>query len=275
MRAMDAAELRRLQATAAEDAFEVIDVRQPEEYRQGHIPGARLVPLDAVEKALPGLDPARTYVFHCHSGRRSAVAVRLAEEAGLAEAYNLTGGILAWNGMALPEAPRLQAFENLSDPADMLAKALELEKAAYDLYRRVLEGADSRALCSLMGKIADMELAHAKAVYKRLAARRPDLPPFEAHFDALTGDILEGGMTAADLGPWVEAALSGDCPEVAELALEIEFAAYDLYREVARRATDEAARAEFLDLAAQERRHGRIVMENMDAFLSGRAGDAG
>lgn len=84
----------------------VIDVRTQTEFREGHIPGARHLPLDRLRRegarALDGLDlPAgRPVLLACRSGARSRLAQSLI--GGGDRFVNLAGGVLAWHGAALP-----------------------------------------------------------------------------------------------------------------------------------------------------------------------------
>jgi rhodanese-related sulfurtransferase len=79
------------------NAAVLIDVREPQEYEEGHIKGAILMPLSTVNAGeLPDLE-GRKLVMHCKGGGRSsrACAKLMAEDSGLAP-YNLEGGITAW-----------------------------------------------------------------------------------------------------------------------------------------------------------------------------------
>jgi sulfur-carrier protein adenylyltransferase/sulfurtransferase len=78
------------------DPLELVDVREPAEWAQGHLDGARLVPLASLAGAIPGLDRSRELVVYCRSGARSAAAVRQLQAAGVARARSLAGGILRW-----------------------------------------------------------------------------------------------------------------------------------------------------------------------------------
>lgn len=78
---------------------QVIDVRETHEYRSGHVPGARPIPLGKLPGSVRDLDPSRpTYVI-CQTGSRSAAATRLLQRSGFAEVYNVRGGTLAWQMM--------------------------------------------------------------------------------------------------------------------------------------------------------------------------------
>ncbi len=74
----------------------VLDVREPREYAQGHIPGAILLPLGRLRGGLEGLPHDRPLVAVCLSGRRSATAVGIIAAAGFPEVYSLAGGMTAW-----------------------------------------------------------------------------------------------------------------------------------------------------------------------------------
>lgn len=72
----------------------IIDVRTPEEYADGHLPGAENIPLDAVSRADFGHGD-RLFVY-CYSGARSGSAVSLLKKRGIA-AENI-GGIAGYKG---------------------------------------------------------------------------------------------------------------------------------------------------------------------------------
>lgn len=74
----------------------LIDVREPYEFAAGHLPGAINLPLAGLEQQWNQIPQARSVVFVCRSGARSAQACKLAQERGLLHASNLEGGLLAW-----------------------------------------------------------------------------------------------------------------------------------------------------------------------------------
>jgi len=79
----------------------VIDVRQPDEYRSGHIVGAKLIPLGELRSRLKELPQNKEIVCVCASGNRSGSAARLLVGAGL-NAINTKGGMFAWRRAGLP-----------------------------------------------------------------------------------------------------------------------------------------------------------------------------
>ena len=88
------------------DELEVIDVREPYEWQLGHIPGARLVPLDDIPAEIARLDKRRETVLYCKVGARSMYAARQLADAGVREVRNLSGGILRWIADVDPSLPR-------------------------------------------------------------------------------------------------------------------------------------------------------------------------
>ncbi|MEL6303843.1 MAG: rhodanese-like domain-containing protein [Bacteroidota bacterium] len=83
-----------------ENAF-ILDVRTPEEWEEGFIPGAHQIDiyrgqefLDEVDK----LDKTKNFYVYCRSGNRSGQACALMNNMGIANAYNLMGGFMNWEG---------------------------------------------------------------------------------------------------------------------------------------------------------------------------------
>lgn len=79
----------------------LLDVRQPEEYREGHIHGSRLIPLGELSRRMKELPKDREIICVCGSGNRSSSAARQLAAAGY-KVVNLRGGMLAWDRAGLP-----------------------------------------------------------------------------------------------------------------------------------------------------------------------------
>lgn len=87
-------DLERLAELQTEGAW-VLDVRQPDEYEAGHVPGAHLIPLDQLNTRhteVPG--DQQVYVV-CGGGGRSAAATEALNGAGY-QAVNVAGGTRGW-----------------------------------------------------------------------------------------------------------------------------------------------------------------------------------
>jgi rhodanese-related sulfurtransferase len=75
---------------------QVIDVREPDEYRRGHLPGAKLIPVATVLSRREELNHGKDLIFVCAVGQRSALACEMAAAVGLTRLYNLEGGTDGW-----------------------------------------------------------------------------------------------------------------------------------------------------------------------------------
>jgi rhodanese-related sulfurtransferase len=88
----------------AQNAIQLIDVRQPHEHDAGRIPGDRLVELAELATQANTLDREKPIVFYCRSGSRSAMATEAFRAAGF-NAHNMAGGLLEWEAADLPLDP--------------------------------------------------------------------------------------------------------------------------------------------------------------------------
>jgi len=82
----------------------VVDVREPWEYKQGHVPGAILIPLGQLSGRIAELDTERPVAVICASGSRSQSAAALLGQKGFKTIYNVVGGTGAWMYDNLPLA---------------------------------------------------------------------------------------------------------------------------------------------------------------------------
>lgn len=78
-----------------DDGAVLVDVRSADEWRTGHAPSARHIPLDQLARRTSTLPSSGTVVVMCHSGMRSAQAATMLRRAGI-DARSLRGGIVAW-----------------------------------------------------------------------------------------------------------------------------------------------------------------------------------
>lgn len=76
----------------------LLDVRNPDEFQQGYIPGATLIPLKELSHRLRELPQDKTMpiLVYCRTGARSGMAAQLLYQSGRKDVYNLSGGIQSW-----------------------------------------------------------------------------------------------------------------------------------------------------------------------------------
>ncbi len=86
------------------DAITLLDVRTAAEWdgELGHIDGSRLVPLDELRARTGEIPTDKPVVVTCQTGKRSAMATKILEKAGIARVANLAGGVVRWRELGLP-----------------------------------------------------------------------------------------------------------------------------------------------------------------------------
>ena len=91
-------------AKTAESGVVTLDVRTPGEFAEGHIEGARLIDFQSgnFENEIATLDKNATYAVYCRSGNRSGQAVKVMQDAGFTNVFNMNGGVIEWANAGLP-----------------------------------------------------------------------------------------------------------------------------------------------------------------------------
>lgn len=77
--------------------IQLIDVREVDEYKLGHLPGAKLLPLNQLDVRKNEINPDKEVVVYCLSGGRSEIASEYLSRQGF-KVKNMIGGIHSWNG---------------------------------------------------------------------------------------------------------------------------------------------------------------------------------
>jgi sulfur-carrier protein adenylyltransferase/sulfurtransferase len=103
-REIDEVDASRARQLLEEDSARAIDVREREEWDEGHLPGAAHVPRGHLESRIERASPAkdRPLVVYCASGNRSAFAAKTLEELGYEHVVSLAGGFTDWKRNGLP-----------------------------------------------------------------------------------------------------------------------------------------------------------------------------
>ncbi len=255
-------ELRRYINNHNETDYLLVDVRQPGEYEEGHIPGARLLPLPELVRKMDTLPQGLDLVFYCHSGARSMAASVIAEEEfGTTGIYNLNGGILSWDGAVAENPPQVRIFDKQAAPEELYMTAMNLERGAMNFYMTVDMRYGGETWSDVFGRLAEAEIGHALAVYRLWRKGRAGVDDFDTVFTGLSGNVLEGGMTLAEALDKAAAAGGRTCVHLMELALHIEYSAFDLYRAMADQAESPEAREAFLKIAQAEKSHMNILID--------------
>ena len=84
----------------SKESVQLVDVRTPAEFKEGAIPNALNIDVNnaGFDEEIQKLDKTKPVYVYCRSGARSGQACKIMNELGFEKAYNLVGGILAWQG---------------------------------------------------------------------------------------------------------------------------------------------------------------------------------
>lgn len=254
VKTMDAAQAKEWAEGKTEGSYVLLDVRQPAEYADGHIPGAVLVPLSDLPERMAELDRGKPVLAYCRTGARSLSAARLLTNHGF-EAFSLTGGIEAWNG-AVSRARAGQGMhliEGDEEPTDALVLAYGLELGAQRFYRELSIRVDDAETSALFQTLADVEVRHGDLLWERYRALGGTARTRSELENLQVDRAMEGGLSPdqvlARAAP-VETAL-----EALELALAIELDSLDLYLRLAQASREPGSREVFFRIARDEKKH--------------------
>jgi Rhodanese-related sulfurtransferase len=246
----------------------LLDVRQDFEYAEGHLPGARNIPLPELADRLNEVDRNLPVLVYCRGGMRSLAAANMIAGQGFREIMSLKGGIMAWEG-ALAQGPvdlGIAALAEAATPAALLERAWGMELALERFYGALAGRATDPQLAALFRKLAGYEDKHRRTlveIWSRLEGGEVKAFEVRAKATMVTG-ILEGGVTAKDyLGLMTDPA---DTAEALELAMAVEAQALDLYMRRAGDAPDADLRRTLMLLAEEERAHLKVL----GTFVDGR-----
>ena len=256
-------ELRQFIQQHHERTYTLIDVRQPGEYEYGHIPGALLMPLPKLVQSMENLPLDRELIFYCQNGGRSLAMVE--DEAVVSGTlHNLTGGIMAWDGAMTSEYPRIRIFQVSGTLDEKLETAMNLEKGALNFYSFARDRHAAQPWAEVFAKLAQVEVAHARMVYNFRQRVKTSGGSFEDCFAGLSGDVLEGGMTLQEAVEKAAEAKGRTCLKLIELALQIEYAAFDLYRTMADQTAESDSHEAFIAIAQAEKTHMQALIRAIE-----------
>jgi hydroxyacylglutathione hydrolase len=96
---------------AAEGKLQIIDVRAPSEWKDGHIPNARHVFLGALREHLDTLDKGKPTAVYCDSGYRASIATSILQQQGFGRVSNIPGSWQAWENAGYPVEKEIEKEE--------------------------------------------------------------------------------------------------------------------------------------------------------------------
>jgi rhodanese-related sulfurtransferase/rubrerythrin len=265
VKSIEAGEAKKFMAEHKEGGYTLLDVRQPNEYEDEHIPGAKLIPLPGLKEGLSELDKQKPVIAYCAIGGRSLAAAQLLSGLGFKEIYNLKGGIKAWQGgkAAGPRELNLELVHGDETPAEMISLAYGMEMGLGIVYRKMAEGSSDPELRSLLTRLAGIEDQHKKRLLEILAEIDSPIADTDAYEAEIRPSILEGGFGLDDFMQENES-FFGSVHGTLDLAMMLETQALDLYLRFAEKSTDERTQQVLFSIADEEKAHLSSLGDLMD-----------
>lgn len=251
----------------AEGSYTLLDVRQPLEYEEAHLPGARLIPLPKLVDSIGELDPEKPVVLYCAVGGRSRMAAQLLANQGFRDVYNIMGGIQAWEQPTAsgPIGLHLRFIRGDENPEEVIGLAYGMELALREFHRRMRDQSRDAALSELLEHLIKAEDSHMKRLERLLrdvAPGGPESAALPAGPGAGSG-VMEGGIDVSrfmeENEPYLRT-LAG----YLDIAMMIEAQALDLYLRMAAESRNETTRSVLLRIGDEEKAHLALLGGYMD-----------
>ena len=251
-------------------SYILLDVRQPQEYNEGHIPGAMLIPLGKLEARQNEIDRSKKIITYCRSGHRSLAAAITLCELGFEQLYHIEGGILNWPYKTISGTFEVEP-ELIVESAtvrDVFMLGMQLEKGLYNFYTTAIKKTRVTKIKSILKILANAEDGHMQRLYRRATDILGDnsLAPFEQLTGELEGDYMEGG-TKVHPALEIQEIKFIDKHEILEKALEKEYLSYDFYKKAAALVNNTDAKTLLHELAIEERNHADILIRQLEQQL--------
>jgi rhodanese-related sulfurtransferase/rubrerythrin len=246
------------------DSYQILDVRQPKEYEQGHLAGALLMPVKEVATRLAELDRNKPLLVYCHSGVRSKAASQLLLAEGFKDVYNMSGGIVAWAGEKVSggELLGVEFFIDREFP-DVFQMAYAMEEGLRQLYLGLMDKVSNKETQKFLERLAHLEEGH-KAMLVAMFA--PENFSGSGDGSGETG-IVEGGLNRQQILAHFDPQLER-MEDILQLGMMLEAQALDLYTRLARKSVEGKSRELFQFLAKEEASHLGYLTEELDKLLA-------
>lgn len=238
------------------DELTILDVRQPNEYEKGHIPGAKLIPMPNLTQRLHEIDPQKHTVVYCAIGGRSRMASQMLAGRGFNKVYNISGGFKSWKGDAAigHKDLGLELFMGDESSEKTLAVAYSLEAGLRDFYLSMIPKVKNEAAKALFDKLSEIEVKHQSRIFEeyiKISGKSMSRKEFEKNtlFKAVEGGLTTDEYVNLFRPDWESTT------DIVELAMSIEAQALDLYLRAADRTSKTESREVLIRIAEEERTH--------------------
>ncbi|WP_320040013.1 rhodanese-like domain-containing protein [uncultured Desulfobacter sp.] len=268
-KSMDTVQAKEFIAKHPNEETTILDVRQPSEYEQSHIPGAVLIPLSELSDRLGELDPDKSTMVYCAIGGRSRVAAQMLAGKGFKKVINMSGGIKAWESEIAvgPQELGVDLFSGKEEPAEVLKVAYSLEQGLRDFYLTLGTQTTNPKVKDLFAKLAEIELNHQKSIFQTyLDIGEENVKISQKDFESMVEvKSLEGGISTEQYLELFNPDLDKET-DVISLAMSIEAQALDLYQRVTLSIDNPDSKQVVQKIANEEKAHIESLGKLMDSL---------
>lgn len=248
--------------------YTLLDVRQPFEYEEAHLPGARLLPLPQLADALNELDAGRPILVYCATGGRSGMAARLLANQGFKEVYQVQGGINAWEATTAsgPAAFHLRFVRGDEAPGEIIDIAYRMEEGLRQFHERIRERTTDTDLQELLTRLIQAEESHKAALLRLLEMVGQEEAQEEETVLAPSTSaeaMVEGGVDIADFMHQNDRYLQSVTGYL-DLAMMIETQALDLYLRMAGESAHPTAKEVLFRISEEEKAHLAMLAQYLE-----------
>ena len=248
--------------------LQVVDVRQPEEYTESHLPGALSVPLYNLTNGEHQLKPDQPLMLYCSNGERSNAAASWLDGNGFKEVFIIAGGIDAWDtGKAFGHYDlNLNLLEENAEFPDALSMAFAMEEGMRQFYILLAKETSDPMYKELFRELAGYEVLHKKEISGKYFLELGQSPIQEA-MEKFEGQLIEGGglLNHAVIRSLANAK---NILEIFSLSIAFETQAFDFYYRLALKTEQQEVKNFFLDMADAEKKHLHFVSKKLDSYLN-------
>jgi rhodanese-related sulfurtransferase/rubrerythrin len=251
-----------------EGSYTLLDVRQPAEYEQAHLPGAKLIPLPQLADSIEKLDPQKPTIVYCAVGGRSRMAAQLLTHHGLQEVYQVEGGIQAWEERTAsgPREFHLKFIKGGMMADEMVMQAYRMEDGLKQFHQAAQARTTDREFSEVLDHLIHAEESHKQTVLELFSS--PEVRAKAEQQSMETADrpgVMEGGIDIHDFLEQNEPFLQ-TLEGYLDVAMMIETQALDLYLRMAEESPDEASKKVLYRISEEEKGH----LATLGRFLEGR-----
>ena len=242
-----------------------LDVRQPGEYKAGHQPGAKLIPVGDLGDRLEELDRTKHLVVYCATGGRSRVAAQLLSGKGFEKIYNLSGGIKAWNKEVAvgPEDSGMYLFSADASPEEAIVTGFGLEMGLRDFYLTMQSQVKKEGAKKLFAQLAEIEILHQEQLLELYTTITNKPASIEEFANKVVQPAMEGGLTTTEYMNRYNVDSESEL-DILSIAMAIEVQALDLYLRAAESSKEDDTKKVLLKIANEERNHIKTLGQYLD-----------